>query len=345
MNLDYYSPKRTIKPNKHSMEMPMKYTLILASLLVCISSCSDKHSAQALGTLERDRIVLKATVAETIIATPIKEGSPVKTGDLIIQLDDTQARNNLAKAQAKLISATANQTKLRHGARTEDIESNRAQLASTQAQLIQAEANFNRLATLFKQKMIGQADLDKARSAKDSAQADARRTTQNLLALTNGTRPEDLAIADAQVAEAEAAVHIEQYQLSQLSIKATRDGVLDRLPKYLGERTNTNDPIAILLAGAAPYARVYILEPARTQLQIGDVLNVHVDGYEKTFAGKLRWVSQDPAFTPYYGLNSRDRALLMYLAEIDLPESAKDLPSGLPVQVDIPVKNDQPASK
>lgn len=323
----------------------MKYALILASLLICLTSCSDKHNAQALGTLERDRIVLKATAAETIIATPLKEGSPVKTGDLIVQLDDTQARNNLAKAQAKLINAQANQTKLRHGARAEDIESSRAQLAGAQAQLIQAEANFNRLATLFKQKMIGQAELDKARSAKDSAQADVRRTTQNLLALTNGTRPEDLAIADAQTAEAEAAVHIEQYQLSQLSIKATRDGALDRLPKYLGERTNTNDPIAILLTGAAPYARVYILEPARTQLRIGDVLNVHVDGYEKTIAGKLRWVSQDPAFTPYYGLNSRDRALLMYLAEIDLPESAKDLPSGLPVQVDIPIKDDKPASK
>jgi HlyD family secretion protein len=345
MNLDYYSPKRTITLNKRSMEMPMKYFLILASLLVCITSCSDKHSSQALGTLERDRIVLKATVAETIIATPIKEGSWVEAGDILVQLDDTQARNNLARAQAKLTTATANQTKMRHGARAEDIASSRALLEGSQAQFVQADANFNRIATLFKQKMIGQADLDKARSAKDSAQAEVRRATQNLLALTNGARPEDLTIADAQVAEAEAAMHIEQYQVSQLSIKATRNGVLDRLPKYLGERTNINDPVAILLAGAAPYARVYILEPARTKLHIGDVLNVHVDGYEKIFAGQLRWISQDPAFTPYYGLNSRDRALLMYLAEIDLPESAKDLPSGLPVQVDITEKNIKPASK
>lgn len=323
----------------------MKDYLILASLLLLIASCSEKNSQQALGTLERDRIVLKATAAETIIAEPIKEGSIVKAGDLLVQLDDTQARNNLAKAQAKLINAIANQTKLRHGARAEDIASSRALLEGSQAQSLQADANFNRMAALAKQKMIGQAELDKARSAKDSAQAEVRRATQNLLALTNGTRPEDLTIADAQVAEAEAAVKIEQYQLSQLSIKATRDGFLDRLPKYLGERTNINDPLAIVLAGAAPYARVYILEPVRSQLQSGDILNVHVDGYEKTFEGKLRWISQDPAFTPYYGLNSHDRALLMYLAEIDLPETAKDLPSGLPVQVDIPVKNNAHASK
>ena len=100
-----------------------------------------------------------------------------------------------------------------------------------------------------------------------------------------------------------------------------------------------------MLAGTAPYARVYILEPARAQLQIGQLLKVHVDGYEKPFDAKLRWISQDPAFTPYYGLNSHDRALLMYLAEIDLPESAKELPSGLPVQVDIPLRTDKSAGK
>lgn len=277
----------------------MKYYLSILSLIMCICSCSDNSQQQALGTLERDRIVLKATAAETITAEPIREGTHVKTGDLLVQLDDTQARNNLAIANARLTNAKANQTKLRNGARAEDIAANRAQLDRAQALVTQTEANFNRISTLAKQKMIGQADLDNARSARDSAQADMRRAMQTLLALTNGTRAEDLAIADAQVAEAEAALHIEQYQLSQLSITATRDGFLDRLPKYVGERTNLNDPLAILLAGTAPYARVYILEPVRTQLHIGQILRVHVDGYPTPFDGKLRWISQDPAFTPY----------------------------------------------
>ncbi|RYY77298.1 MAG: HlyD family efflux transporter periplasmic adaptor subunit [Gammaproteobacteria bacterium] len=302
---------------------------------MCLSNCSDKNNQQALGTLERDRVVLKATAAEIILAEPIREGSFVKKSDLLVQLDDTQAQANLKKAEAKLANAKAIQIKLRRGARAEDIEATRAQLEGAQAQVIQAIANFNRVATLSKEKMIGQAEVDNARSLRDSAQADVRRANQNLLALTNGTRPEDLQAADAQVAEAEANIAIENHTLKQLSITATRDGFLDRLPKHIGERTAINDPLAILLVGSSPYARVYIPEPARTTLSIGQTLNVHVDGYEKSFAGKLRWISQDPAFTPYYGLNARDRALLMYLAEIDLPETAKDLPSGLPVQVDI----------
>jgi HlyD family secretion protein len=327
------------------METFMKPYLFLLSLFLCLTSCGESNKPQALGTLERDRIVLKATAAEIIIATPIREGTWVKKGDLLIQLDDTQARNNVKKAEARLSNLIANQTKLRHGARAEDIAASRAQLEGAEAQIVQANANFNRIAHLTKEKMASQAELDKARSTRDTAQADIKRTTQTLLALTNGTRPEELNSADAQVTEAEAAVAIEQHLLDQLSIKATRDGFLDRLPKYLGERTTINDPVALLLAGTAPYARVYIQESARTQLHIGQTLNVHVDGYAKPFDGKLRWVSQDPAFTPYYSLNSRDRALLMYLAEIDLPENAKELPSGLPAQVDLPEHTDKPAEK
>ena len=314
----------------------MKNCLGPILLFMLISACSEKSNYQALGTLERDRIVLKATAAEIITETPIREGNRVKQGDVLVRLDDTQARNNVNKAEPGLASATANQAKLHHGARPEEIAASRAQVEQATAQASDATANFNRIKLLAEQKMVGQAELDKARSLRDAANADVKRATQNLLTLTNGTRVEDLNQADAQVAEAKANLQIARHQLDQLSIKATRDGFLDRLPKYVGERANLNDPLALLLAGKTPYARVYILEPARARLHIGDSLKVHVDGYPNTFDGKLRWVSHDPAFTPYYALNSGDRALLMYLAEIDLPETASDLPSGLPVQVDIP---------
>lgn len=313
----------------------MKFYLTLFSLAILLGSCGNDNKNQALGTLERDRIVLKATAAEIIIAEPIREGTFVKKDDLLVQLDDTQARTLVKKADASLMIAKATQAKLRNGARAEDIAAAHAQLERADTQLVQAAATFNRTSTLMQKKLIGQADLDAARAARDAASADVHRAQQNLLLLTNGTRIEDLQQADAQVAEAEAALHLEEYKLNQLSIVATRDGFLDRLPKYTGERTALGDPVALLLAGTAPYARVYILEPARAKLHIGQTLKVHVDGYEKPFDGKLRWISQDPAFTPYYGLNSRDRALLMYLAEIDLPESAKDLPSDLPTQVDL----------
>lgn len=318
----------------------MKSISALLSLGLLLSACSDRHSSQALGTLERDRVTLKATAAEIVAARPVREGSAVKTGDLLLQLDDTLAQAQVSKARAILNSAKANQIKLHHGARVEEVAAARAQLERSEALLLQAEADFNRITTLARQKMVGQVELDAARSARDSARAERSRTQQNLLQLTNGSRPEDLAAADAQVAEAEATLRIEEHKLNQLTVIATRDGVLDRLPKYVGERVSIGDPLALILAGNAPYARVYVAETARAHLHPGQALKIHVDGYAQAFTGKLRWISQDPAFTPYYALNPGDRALLMYLAEIDLPDTAKDLPSGLPVQVDLDAIHD-----
>jgi HlyD family secretion protein len=94
--------------------------------------------------------------------------------------------------------------------------------------------------------------------------------------------------------------------------------------------------VAIILAGKAPYARVYVPEPYRVKINKGDTLKVHVDGLDRTFEGTVRWISSDPAFTPYYALNASDRARLMYLAEVELPDGAAELPNGVPAQVEMP---------
>ena len=73
-------------------------------------------------------------------------------------------------------------------------------------------------------------------------------------------------------------------------------------------------------------------------MKIGDKLTVQVDGLDQSLEGKVRWISTEPAFTPYYALNQAERANLMYLAEIMLPDTAIDLPNGIPAQVLLPSK-------
>ena len=59
-----------------------------------------------------------------------------------------------------------------------------------------------------------------------------------------------------------------------------------------------------------------------------------VDGVETVFEGRVRTVSAEAAFTPYFALTERDRGRLSYLAEIVLSEpEAEQLPTGLPVEV------------
>lgn len=37
-------------------------------------------------------------------------------------------------------------------------------------------------------------------------------------------------------------------------------------------------------------------------------------------ANEVRWISSEPAFTPFYALNQEERARLMYLAEAQRPK-------------------------
>jgi HlyD family secretion protein len=329
----------TVKLFICSLLRTSRLTLRISMVLLTaihISSCSDKNTHLALGTLERDRIVLKATAAEIITQLPIVEGSDVSAGDLLLQLDDRRQQALVAKADANLASATANLSKLQNGARPEDIAAARSQVKGAEAQLLEAQKTFTRAETLVGRKLVGAAELDSARAKRDSAQANLDKAHENLLLLTNGTREEDLQQAEAQVALAQAALDLEQYNLSELSIRATSDARLDHLPKHLGERTSIGEAVATLLDNNAPYARVYVPETYRLRLAAGQTLLVHIDGLAQAQTGTLRWISQDAAFTPYFALNSTDRARLVYLAEVQLPPSAANLPSGLPVQVELP---------
>ena len=310
---------------------------ILSFLLVLLSACdSGPNPNLALGTLERDRIAHTATVNEVVVALPMQPGSVVSEGTLLVQLDDTLQTARLRKAEADVAQAEANLEKLRRGARPEELAAASARVAGAKAALQESQANYARTKNLAQQQVVSQSVLDKALALRDANAASLQSAEEEFLKLSNGTRSEDLRIGEALLAAAKAALASESKKLADLRVVATRDGVLDNLPWNLGERATIGSPLAIVLAGKAPFARVYIPEPYRVKLAVGNTLQVHVDGLDRAIAGSLRWIASEPAFTPYYALNAGERARLMYLAEVQLPDAEANLPSGVPVQVELP---------
>lgn len=314
----------------------MRHFIYLSIFFSVLTGCDNRGQHLALGTLERDRIAHTATVSEVIISLPVAPGSRIQKGTLLVKLDDTLQKAMVAKASAEVAQAKANLDKLRNGARKEEVAAARAKVAGARAALVESEANYKRSVNLVKRKLVSRAELDKTRAVRDSRLASLQTIQEQLLKLTNGTREEDLRIAEAQLNAAIAILTSEQKKLSNLSITATRDGILDNLPWNVGERVTLGSPLAIVLAGKAPFARVYVPEPYRVKLKIGDKLVVHIDGLKKAITGRLRWIATEPAFTPYYALNQEERARLMYLAEVQLPDDQAHLPNGVPAQVELP---------
>jgi HlyD family secretion protein len=310
-----------------------RQSLAILLAVAGLAACS-KQPPQALGTLEYDRITLPAPAAERIVAIEVREGEQVAAGQPLLQLDPAHTRSELAAAQAQVRQQHEVLAELETGPRVEDIDRARANLAAAQAQAREARAYYDRLAPLKGKGYVAAADLDRARAAAGNAAGQVAAAQAALDELLHGSRPEQIAQAQAAVAAAEAQASAQQVLLGKLDIVAPRGGRVDSLPYKLGDQAPVGAPVAILLAGDAPYARIYVPEPQRAGVHVGDAIQVFVAGREQPYAGKVRMIRSEPDFTPYYALIGDDAARLSYLAEVALGPDAAELPAGLPVRVE-----------
>lgn len=313
----------------------MRILLLLASCFILLVGCEDNTTELALGTLERDQITFSATANEIIRALPMREGDHVKIGDVLVKLDDKNQQAILAQAQAEYARANAQLSLLTNGERFEDIAAAQAHLDRAKANLIAAEKNYSRINRLFLQGITSVAEKDSQLATKDAAAGTFNAANEDLAKLIAGARRENISAAQAEVDIAQAKLTLQQQKLAELTIIATREGILDSLPYHLGERVAAGALLAVIEADNNPYARVYIPASYRLKFSISSQATVFVDGIKEPFEGVVRWIASDPSFTPYYALTENERSRLMYLAEIVLPDSAKELPSGIPAQIDL----------
>lgn len=313
------------------MSKRIAYSLPVLAVLA-LAACS-RSAPQALGTLEYDRITLPAPASERIVAVKVRDGERVKAGQVLLQLDPSHTLAELAADTAQVERQREALAELEVGPRAEDIRQARANLVAAQADARDARAYYQRLLPLGDKHYVSAAQLDSARAAAGAADGRVDAARAVLDELLHGTRPEQIAQAKASLAAAEATARAERVLLGKLKVVAPRAGIVDDIPYKLGDQAPTGAPLAILLVGNTPYARIYVPEQQRGHVQVGDHVQVRVDGYDKTFDGTVRMLRSEPEFTPYYALTGADAARLSYIAEVALGKDAGNLPAGLPVHV------------
>jgi len=85
---------------------PTRRGAALAALPLLVAACAeDPGELRLVGTLERTQIELVAPVSETIVAIHAERGDHVAKGRLLVELDPTVARAEVARAEAALAGA------------------------------------------------------------------------------------------------------------------------------------------------------------------------------------------------------------------------------------------------
>ncbi len=211
-------------------------------------------SVSATGTLRPySHVEVRSRSTGTVTEVHVQEGDRVEKGQLLVLIDDRDARadyeirrSQLASAQARLQQAqsqlatsrvqnamriaeassalatsNARLAQLLAGSRPEQIDQSRESVRQAELSLESARLHLARTQDLFSGGFVSKASLDQAQNQHDSAQAQLRAAQARLRELTAGSRPEEIEVARAQVRQAESAVALTRAaQLAERSLEA-----------------------------------------------------------------------------------------------------------------------------
>jgi HlyD family secretion protein len=303
---------------------------------VVVAACDNADDLNiVVGELASDRIELVAEVNEPILEILVAEGEAVTAGQLILRQDDTRTSARLREAEAAVGQARARLDELVRGPRQELIAQARANLAGANREIEFRRAQFQRAKDLLGKELASPQTRDSAKADLDAAEANLEFRRAQLEELLAGTTVEELAQAENALGQAEARRDSALVDVERHRLTAPVDGIFDSRLFEVGERPPAGQPVAVILGGRQPYARVYIPERLRAHVRPGTGARVTVDGMAAPIAGRVRWVAHEAAFTPYFALTERDRGRLTYLAKVDIDDQQERLPDGVPIEVEL----------
>jgi len=315
--------------------MAMKTGITILAAAFALAACSnDENPNRVVGELTSDRYELTAEVSEPITTIHIAEGDMVTAGQVLLSQDDTRALANLAESSAALAQQQARLDELIRGPRSEQIVAARANVEGATQDLEFRQSEMKRVEEIHARGLASPTLLDRASAALDAAQANLKLRLAQLEELLTGTTVEELAQAEQAVKQLAARRDAVQVNLDRHTTRAPVDGIADSRLFEAGERPAPGQPMMIVLGGDQPYARVFVPEAIRVHVTSETAAVIHVDGLDQPLEGRVRWVSSEAAFTPYYALTEHDRGRLSYVAKIDITTQRDRLPDGVPVEVE-----------
>jgi len=215
-----------------------------------------------------------APVGTTVKRLLVKEGDHVKKGQLLIQLNDAEARSQAAKALSQVRGSQADVSAIESGGSREEVLTTEAQLAKAQTARDAAQRNLEALRRLEEKGAASPGEVRQAENQLAVAEADLKLLQQKQK--DRYSRPE-IAKVEAQRSEAESTYAAAENVLSQLNIHAPFDGVVYSLPLRQGAYVNPGDMILQEADLSKVVVRAFVDEPDVGRLARGEKIEITWD--------------------------------------------------------------------
>jgi len=213
-----------------------------------------------------------APLPVTVQKVLVKEGAHVTAGQLLLVLDDTRARSELAAAQTRLKAAQAEYSSLLAGGNQQQVLSRRASLEKA---TIERDSAQRKLSALERLQQRGAASPDEVAATRDllaRAQADLAEL-QSLVRYS----PQAQARVQSEIADAQAAVDLAAQVLRNSNVRAPFAGTVYFLPARAGAYVNIGELLLQEADLSQLQVRAFVDEPEIGRLAIGQTVKISWD--------------------------------------------------------------------
>ncbi|MEK9628432.1 MAG: efflux RND transporter periplasmic adaptor subunit [Nitrospinota bacterium] len=312
----------------------MKKTLILIGVLLVLSVLyfSDSESEaplkpkfnfaevtqgplsikiSATGVVEPNfKVEVKSKASGEVLSFPLLEGDKVEKGTLLLQLDKSDEKRNVAKAKADLSSAIAKLKKaetallLQQTKYQTDIKSSQSEVQTAIANLKESEDKLKRQVELFEEKVVSQESLDAAKTVFEVNQQQLIQAESQLQEAKDSVhdiamKENEIELVKTEVELAEIALDEVEERLEETEIFAPITGVI--IEKLVEEGQIIASGISNVsggtaLATIADMSRLYIIadidETDIGSVKMGHKVTITADAFpDKKFKGRVKRIA------------------------------------------------------
>jgi RND family efflux transporter MFP subunit len=254
---------------------------------------------EALGTMfPRSQAILGAKLNGQITKMPLWKNQPVNQGDVIAVFQSSDFLAQRDESAAALAQARVNlQTLL-----TATIPQNAATLEKlrldARANVANAQALVNRRRELFAQDGISKKDLDAAQLALTLAEDELKLTETNVALRVSAVDPNQRALSEQQIKQAEQRVAQLDIQLGYAHVRAPFRGVITDQFQFEGDYVPAGARLVILADMTEIIVKAAFADAVAARLRVGDsVLVFPADQPDQQLTGAVSLISNsvDPA--------------------------------------------------
>ena len=262
---------------------------------------ASKHAETENAYVGADVAQVTPLVGGPVNAVYVQDTQQVRRGDILVRIDDTDARIAVARAEAELASAirrvrgvVANDSGLgaQINARAADEARASAEIAVAQADFEKAKIDLSRRQTLASSGAVSGDELTTARNAYNTAAANVR-AAQATRAQAAATRNAAIGTRDAnrsliagtsvdenpEVLAARAALDQARVDLARTVIRAPIDGVVTQRRVQVGQKVQAGAQLMVVVPVQAAYVDANFKEVELKKVRPGQSVELRSDLY------------------------------------------------------------------